>query len=277
MDIFKDKVAFITGAASGIGKALAQELSRRGAKVVLTDVNQEMLQTTTDDIKASGGQVSNQVLDVTDYEEFKRQIKETAETHGRLDYLFNNAGIAIAAEMRDLEVEHWRKVIDVDLHGVFHGSLVAYKLMIKQGFGHIVNLSSIEGMIPFPANAPYVASKYAVLGLSQTMWVEGAGLGVKTSAVCPGFIRTPIFDVSPMINIDREKIMAQYTTIERLGISAEKCARIILKGVAGNRPVIPVSGLAQAIWRLCRLFPISIMKYVRKDFDKWRDLVRTTQ
>jgi NAD(P)-dependent dehydrogenase (short-subunit alcohol dehydrogenase family) len=277
MDIYKDKVAFITGAASGIGKALAQELSRRGAKMILTDLNQEILQETLEGIKASGGQASGQVLDVTDYEEFEKQIKQVVETHGRLDYLFNNAGIAIAAEMRDLEIEHWRKVIDVDLHGVFHGSLAAYKLMVEQGFGHIVNLSSIEGMIPFPSNAPYVASKYAVLGLSQTMWVEGAALGVKTSAVCPGFIRTAIFDVSPMINIDREKMMAQYETIEKLGISAEKCARVILKGVAKNKPVIPVSGLAHVIWRLCRLIPISIMKYSRKDFDKWRDLVRTTQ
>jgi short-subunit dehydrogenase len=119
-----------------------------------------------------------------------------------------------------------------------------------------------------------VASKYAVMGLSQTMWV-GAKLGVKTSAVCPGFIRTAIFDVSPMINIDREKMMAQYATIERLGISAEKCARIILKGVAKNKPVIPVSGLAHVIWRLCHLIPIGVMKYSRKDFDKWRDKIRT--
>ena len=146
--------------------------------------------------------------------------------------------------------------------------------MVKQGNGHIVNLSSIEGMVPFPTTGSYVASKYAVLGLSQTMWVEGHSLGVKVSAVCPGFIKTPIFDVSQMIKIDRDKIMSQYETFQRLGITPEKCAEIILKGVAKNKPIIPVTGLAHFIWRLARLAPVGYMKFVRKDFEKWRNAVR---
>ena len=157
------------------------------------------------------------------------------------------------------------------------GSLLAYKQMVKQGSGHIVNLSSIEGLIPFPTTGSYVASKYAVLGLSQTMWVEVHSLGVKVSAVCPGFIKTAIFDSSQMINIDRDKILSQYEGLEKLGITPEKWAEVILKGVAKNKPIIPVTGAAHVIWRMVRLAPVALMKQVRKDFDKWRYTVRTAE
>jgi NAD(P)-dependent dehydrogenase (short-subunit alcohol dehydrogenase family) len=276
MNIYKDKVAIVTGAASGIGKALAEELARRGAKTSLSDINEEALKQTVDGIQATGGKASGQIVDVTDYEAFKKHIEQTAEQEGRLDYLFNNAGLAIIAELLDMEIEHWRKVLDVDLNGVFYGSLAAYKLMAKQGFGHIVNLSSVEGLIPFPANSAYVASKYAVLGLSQTMWVEGGGLGVNVTAVCPGYVKTPIFDVTPVINIDRSKVLEQYKVWEKFGVTPEECAGIILKGVAKNKPIILVSKMAHIMWRFARLRPILTMKLIRRDFEKWRNKVRAT-
>lgn len=275
MKNFKDKIAVVTGGGSGIGKALCEKLARFGATIILSDIYPESVAKVVADIRATGGQAEGQTLDVTDYEAFKKHIAETVANHGQLDYIFNNAGIAISAEFRDMELEHWRKVLDVNLDGVFHGSLLAYKQMVKQGFGHIVNLSSVEGMVPFPTTGSYVASKYAVLGLSQTMWVEGHSLGVKVSAVCPGFIKTPIFDVSQMIKIDRDKIMSQYETFQKLGITPEKCAHVILKGVAKNKPIIPVTGLAHIMWRMARLAPVTLMKSVRRDFDKWRYTVRT--
>ncbi len=275
MKNFKDKITVVTGGGSGIGKALCEKLARLGATIILSDINPESVAKVVADIRATGGQAEGQTLDVTDYEAFKKHIAETVATHGRLDYIFNNAGIAISAEFRDMELEHWRKVLDVNLDGVFHGSLLAFKQMVKQGFGHIVNLSSVEGMVPFPTTGSYVASKFAVLGLSQTMWVEGHSLGVKVSAVCPGFIKTRIFDVSQMIKIDRDKIMSQYEGFQKLGITPEKCAHVILKGVAKNKPIIPVTGLAHIMWRMARLAPVTLMKSVRRDFDKWRYTVRT--
>ena len=274
MDIFKDKVATVTGGGSGIGKALCERLARLGAKVVLSDINPKSAEKVGATIRNAGGKAAVHTLDVTDYNAFKNHIHDTVEAHGKLDYIFNNAGIAIGAEFRDMKLEHWQQVINVNLNGVFHGSLLAYKQMVKQGYGHIINLSSVEGMVPFPTTGSYVASKYAVLGLSQTLWVEGHSLGVKVSAVCPGFIKTPIFDVSTMVNIDREKILSQYKTFQKLGITPEKCALVILKGVAKNKPIIPVTGLAHVIWRLARLAPVAYMKYVRKDFDKWRNTIR---
>lgn len=272
---FNNKVAIVTGGGSGIGRALCERLARFGAKVVLSDVKAETAKATADAINGQGGKAEGHALDVTDFYAFEAHIQAAVASYGQLDFIFNNAGIAISAEFRDMELAHWQKVIDVNLNGVFHGSLLAYKQMVKQGFGHIVNLSSVEGVVPFPTTGSYVASKYAVLGLSQTMWVEGRSLGINVSAVCPGFIKTPIFDVSEMVNINRQKIMSQYETFQKLGITPEKCAKVILKGVARNKPIIPVTGLAHIIWRMARLAPEAYMKYVHKDFEKWRNAVRT--
>ncbi|MBC2717871.1 MAG: SDR family oxidoreductase [Desulfobacteraceae bacterium] len=275
MKIFKDKVAIVTGAGSGIGKCLSEKLAGLGASVVLSDINKESCESVVAGIKSAGGKAYGEQLDVTDYKAFEKHIKDAAAKMGRIDYIFNNAGIAISAEVRDLEVEDWQKVIDVDLNGVFYGSLVAYKIMVKQGFGHIVNISSIEGVMPFPANAPYVAAKYAVLGFTQTLWVEAGHLGVNVSAVCPGIILTPIFDISPVIKIDREKGLAQYQPMfDKFGITPEKCAQIILKGVAKNKPIITVTKFARFLWTISRWMPLKVMKAVRNDYNKWRDNIR---
>lgn len=276
MNCYNDKVAIVTGAGSGIGKALCLQLAAAGAQVVASDIDTGRIAQTVADMQAIGRTACcGEVLDVSDYEAFKRHIEGAVQAFGRIDYLFNNAGIAIGGEVRDLSIAHWHKVIDVDLNGVFYGSLVAYKQMAKQGFGHIVNLSSVEGFSPWAGNAPYVAAKHAVLGFTQVLWVEGAHLGVRASAVCPGIVRTPIFDESPIIGADRDKALAaQWDKIQRFSITPEKCARTILKGVAKNRPIIPVTHLAYALWYLVRLMPCAIMRLVRRDFDKWRHSVR---
>ena len=274
MDAAMDGRSKTRSSSTDIGKALCNRLARLGANVVLSDINSESAMHTADAINTSGGKAEGHGLDVTDFKAFEEHVQATVASYGQIDFIFNNAGIAISAEFRDMELTHWQKVIDVNLNGVFHGSLLAYKQMVKQGFGHIVNLSSVEGMVPFPTTGSYVASKYTVLGLSQTMWVEGRRLGVKVSAVCPGFIKTPIFDISEMVNINRGKIMSQYETFQKLGITPEKCAKVILKGVARNKPIIPVAGLAHIIWRIARLSPVAYMNFVRKDFDKWRNAIR---
>ena len=114
------------------------------------------------------------------------------------------------------------------------------------------------------------------MGLSQSLYVEGADLGVKVSVVCPGFVRTAIFDVSPMINMSREEWLKANARWERFAVTPEKCAEIILKGVAKGKTIIMVTGLAQVMWRLARLHPSFLLKFIRKDFAKWRNKVRLT-
>ncbi len=276
MKKYQNSVSVVTGAASGIGKALCRELAQRGSLVIATDVNEDALRQSIPEITAQGGRARAAALNVTDHDAFDKLIADTARQEGRLDYLFNNAGIAAGGEIRDTSVADWRKILDVNLFGVIHGSLSAYKLMTNQGFGHIINLSSVEGLVPFPSTASYVASKFAVMGLSQSMWVEGRDLGVKVSVVCPGFIKTPIFDTSEKINLDPEKWKAAISAYERFGISPEKCAREIIKGVAKDKAIIPVTGMTRVMWWVARLSPTLMMKFALKDYRRWRNGIRLT-
>lgn len=274
MNIFEDKIAIVTGAASGIGKALTEELSARGAKVIATDIDDEMLHLTVSGISGSKHPVRSFKLDVTDYEAVKKIIGDTAAEEGKLDYLFNIAGIAIGGEIRDQSIEHWHKVLDVDLNGVMYGAVEAYKLMARQGFGHIVNMSSMEGMTAFAATASYVTSKFAVMGLSQCLWVEGTDLGVKVSVVCPGVIRTPIFDNTQCIGADKQELMKSLDTYQKVSMSPEECARKIIKGVAKSKLIIPVTGLVWVLWWLVRISPKFVLHITRMNFRKIRDKAR---
>jgi len=266
---YSDKICLVTGAASGIGKELSRKLAETGAKVIALDLNSEMLQQW---VEEAGGQlsISSQVLDVTDYEVFKRVIEDTVSEYGRIDYLFNIAGITVAGEARDLDLEHWRKIIDVNLNGVVYGSTLAYKQMVAQGHGHIVNMASVQGLIPLPPESPYVTTKFAVVGLSQALRVEGADLGVKVSVVCPGLVKTPIFQTSPMVNINREAYEEFVESWERFGITPEECAEIVLKGVKKNKGIIPVTFLAKLMWYLYRVSPGLIFKSLQSDLRKLR-------
>jgi len=275
MQPYKDKVCIVTGAASGIGRALCEQLAASGARVVATDINRKLLESAMALQIDQSRSVTAIPLDVTDHEAFRRVIEETVAREGRLDYIFNNAGIAISGEIRDLSLDHWRRTLDVNLNGVVSGSVLAYKIMTRQGFGHIVNISSIEGLIPFPLTVPYVTSKFAVMGLSKGLRVEGTDLGVKTSVVCPGFVATAIFESAEMVGIDREKVMdIAAKPWERFSVTPEECARIILKGVARNQAIITVTLMARIMWWLARLRPSLVINKVTRDFRQWRYKVR---
>jgi NADP-dependent 3-hydroxy acid dehydrogenase YdfG len=269
MNIFKDKVAIVTGAASGIGKALSEELCRRGAIVVLTDWKEDQVCEVTDAIPSDCGSASSVCLDVTDYDAFKTLVDDTAKQFGRIDYLFNNAGIAVGGEVRDITIDDWRKVLNVNLNGVVHGVAAAYPVMVKQGFGHIINTASIEGLVAFPGTAAYVASKHAVVGLSNSLRVEGKDLGVKVSVVCPGHIKTAIFNDSKMVNIDRQKMLDYLAKIP--GITPEDCAKVVLKGVEKNKAIIVVTAVAKFLYTLQRNSPNLAIKLMLHDVKKLRD------
>ena len=235
MDLFRNKISIVTGGASGIGRGLCELLGRQGAKVIVADVNRADADRVTAGITETGGDAKSVHLDVTDAGAVRKLIQETASENGRLDYIFNNAGISVGGEVRDMNPEHWQRVIDVNLMGVIHGTLAAYSLMVRQGFGHIVNTASLAGLIPGPVNTPYGTTKHAVIGLSTSLRAEGADLGVKVSAVCPGFIQTGIWDSSPALNVDKEKALAG---IPFKMMDATKAAQKVLEGVERNRAII---------------------------------------
>ncbi len=190
MDIFRDKVAIVTGGASGIGHMLCQELCRLGALVVVADVDSRGAEEVASAILKAGGRARAAFLDVSRVESVRGLVDEILSEHGRLDYMFNNAGIAIVGELRDMSLEHWQRIIDVNLWGVIYGTTAAYSIMARQGSGHIINTASLAGLIGYPASTAYAATKSAVIGLSTSLRAEAAGLGVKVSVVCPGYVQT---------------------------------------------------------------------------------------
>lgn len=247
------KVAVVTGGGSGIGEALSRELAHRGALVVVADINTGQAERVAAAISAGGGQAQASHLDVCEAGEVRRLVEQTASEHGRLDYQFNNAGIAIGGDARDLALDHWRRVLDVDLHGVLHGTLAAYPVMVRQGFGHIVNTSSGAGLLPLPFAAPYATAKHAVVGLSLSLRLEAADLGVRVSVVCPGYVRTSIYENAEVVGIRRDVARRDPAGIRMIG--AGQAAETILRGVHRNQAVIAFPAYVGVAWRLTCLFP----------------------
>lgn len=256
--LFQGAVAVVTGGASGIGLALGRALARRGGQVVLADRDAEPAARAAAAIRAGGGSAEAAALDVRDGEAFRRLLEETVERHGRLDFLFNNAGIAIAGEVLDYRPEHWDRLFEVNLRGVSNGVQAAYGIMVGQGFGHLVNTASMAGLIPCPGGAAYGAAKHAVIGLSRSLRLEARRHGVRVSALCPGVVRTAILDGGGRHGLALRPIdaAAERRLWDRLRpVDPDRFAELVLPLVARNRAIIVVPAWWRLLWWLDRLSP----------------------
>jgi NAD(P)-dependent dehydrogenase (short-subunit alcohol dehydrogenase family) len=269
MNDFKGKVAIVTGGASGIGRALCQEMGRRGALVVVADVNIEGAQEVASVISPTGCPATPKRLDVSQADDVQKLIDETVSEHGRIDCMFNNAGIGIAGEMRDMDLGLWRDIVNVNLWGVIHGTTSAYQIMARQGFGHIVNTASLAGLVPIPMETAYVTAKYGVVGLSLSLRDEAKQLGVKVSVVCPGFIHTGIYDSATVLKVSRKDLIAQ---IPFRPMDATHAARVILRGVSRNHAVITMPFYVRIFWWFYRLHPAILSCWPRKICKDFRSL-----
>jgi NAD(P)-dependent dehydrogenase (short-subunit alcohol dehydrogenase family) len=253
MNQFKGKVAIVTGGASGMGRTVCEELGKVGALVTVADINADGAKEVAKSIDDNGGQTRAEQLNVAQAEEVKRVIEGAYSEHGRLDYIFNFAGILIVGEAFDMDLEDWSHIFDVNLKGVAYGTAIAYPIMVKQGFGHIVNMSSYQGLIPAGAATAYSATKHGVIGLSTSLRSEAVQLGVKVSVVCPGFINTPLFQTAETLKADREEV---FSGIPFKLMDAKDAAKTILKGVERNQKIIIFPFYARLFWYLYRINPI---------------------
>ena len=269
MDYFKDKVAIVTGGASGIGRALCEELGQKGAVVIVADINTKGAQQVASAVATAGGQARGVYLDVSQAEDVQNLVNETASQHGRLDFMFNNAGIVVIGEVRDISLEHWIRHLDVNLSGIIYGATAAYSLMVRQGSGHIVNTASLAGLTGAPTLTPYTTTKYAVVGLSTALRAEGADLGVRVSVVCPGFVQTGMLD-APVLKANRDELLSRLPA--RAIWDPTKAARVILRGVARNRSIIVFPFYARLLWWLHRLHPAISAFWAGKTIRDFRDL-----
>jgi NAD(P)-dependent dehydrogenase (short-subunit alcohol dehydrogenase family) len=278
---FRDAVAIITGGASGIGRALAEALVGRGCSVVIADLQIDLAEEVVNTLQSRGAKAKAAHVDVADFSSVKRVVDETSKSWGRLDYMFNNAGIAVPGELRDHTMEAWNRVIDVNLKGVVSGVQAAYPLMLAQGFGHIVNTASMAGLVTSPVSASYSATKHAVVGLSKALRAEAWTWGIRVSVLCPGVIRTPILeggkhgillqpsDLQPLAAGELRRLSLQQ--LEPLRPMAPSLfAHRVLKQLARNRAIIIVPSWWRVVWWIERASPSLGILLARKFLETTR-------
>lgn len=252
------KVALVTGGASGIGAALTARLTDGGAEVWIADRQQELGERLARRLRRLGATAHAIELDVRDATSFEAAIGKVVEASGRLDYLFNNAGIGVAGEVESYSLTDWTDVFDVNLLGVVNGIQAAYPIMIKQRQGHIINTASMSGLVPSPGMASYSASKHAVVGLSKALRIEAEPHGVLISVLCPGVIKTPILSGGAYgrgrTNSKGDKEFFGIPKGLRL-MAPEPLAERALRAVVRGEGIIVVPNSWKPSWYLERLSP----------------------
>jgi NAD(P)-dependent dehydrogenase (short-subunit alcohol dehydrogenase family) len=275
----KGRVAIITGGASGIGRAFAEQLALHGVEVVIADRQVDLAEEVAGAIRERGGRASIAELDVRDFRQFETLARETSARTGRIDFLFNNAGIGVGGEMRDYRLEDWDEVFDVNLRGVAYGVQAVYPLMIAQGFGHIVNTASMAGLIAGPMSGSYTTTKHAVVGLSKALRVEAKSYGVRVSVVCPGVIRTPILRGGRYgrVNLPVPEERSD-EAVERLRpMDPQHFAKKVLRAVFRNQAIIVVPRWWKLFWYLERLSPTLGLHISERFLEAMRRYVREAQ
>ena len=239
MNAYKGKVAVITGAGSGIGRELARLLAKHGARLALSDVSKASLAETVA-LCGQKADVRAYPLDVAKRAAVFAHADDVQRDFGAAHFLFNNAGVSLAATFEHMTIEELEWLLGINMWGVIYGTKAFLPLMLAQREGHIVNLSSIFGFVGVPAQSAYNISKFAVRGLTECLWAELAGTGVKATCVHPGGIRTNIEKAAPLGKFagDYEKqVMA--TVAKMLVTPPEDCARDIVEGVArGDKRIV---------------------------------------
>lgn len=228
-EILDGKVALITGGGSGIGKASALAFARKGAKLVVVDVDAESGQATVSEIESAGGQAIFVRADVTSSAEVRAMIDRTIEVYGRLDCAFNNAGIEgnVGVPIADYDEDNWDRVIDINLKGVWLCMKYELAQMLKQGSGSIVNTASVAGLVGGTFGAAYYASKHGVVGLSKAAAIENGKSGIRVNAVCPGVIRTEMAERIIKDDQDIESAVTSQHPLGRLGMPEEVAETVV--------------------------------------------------
>jgi 2-hydroxycyclohexanecarboxyl-CoA dehydrogenase len=256
-------VALVTGAGRGIGRATAIELARKGARVVAVDLDAD----TADKTAVACGEVGRDAFaescDVADLDAMRALADRVHAAHGPLDVLVNNAGVGMSARFAAMTIDDWRWIRGVNLDGVVHGCQVFGPVMLAEGRGHVVNLSSALGYTPRATEAAYVTTKAAVLALSQCLRADWRSSGVGVSAVCPGVIDTPILDGTRFLGAQAEA-EERTRNVFRRGHPPALVARDVVDAIRRNRAVVTVGWEAKLGWWAHRLLPVAVQQRVAR-------------
>jgi NAD(P)-dependent dehydrogenase (short-subunit alcohol dehydrogenase family) len=237
----KGKIAVVTGAGSGIGRATAELLARHGARVHVADINAQAAETVAAAIVTAGGDAVAHALDVADAAAVEAFAAAIFAAEGGVDILHNNAGIGHAANVEATTVEDWQRVIGVNLLGVAYGVQAFVPRMLEQGRpASVINTASQAGLMPASKMAPYVTSKYGVVGMTEALNAELAPRGIHVSAICPGIINTPIIKDGIMRGDAAEVQNRVADFYDKHGASPEKVAEAVLATIEKHRLIVPV-------------------------------------
>lgn len=249
---FSGTRCFLTGAASGIGRATALKLAARGAELYLTDCDAEGLALTVSDARALGAQVpEHRALDISDFDAVADFAAEIHTRHGAMDMVMNIAGVSAWGTLDQLTHTQWKSMIDVNLMGPIHVIETFLPPMVAAGRGgHLVNVSSAAGLVALPWHSAYSASKYGLRGLSEVLRFDLARHRIGVSVVVPGAVKTPLVEKIQIAGVDREDPRVRRWTdrFTRHAVSAERVADRILNGVSRNRYLIYTSGDIRALY-----------------------------
>ncbi|MBN8209046.1 3-hydroxybutyrate dehydrogenase [Bacillus sp. NTK071] len=212
--MLEGKCALITGSGQGIGLEIATEFAKAGAKVMLNDINEDTLKESVESLTSQGFTVEGVVANVAKEEDVKNAIDETVKKFGRIDILVNNAGIQHVAPIEEFPSEKYSLILDIMLKGPFYAIKHVFPIMKEQGYGRILNMASINGLIGFAGKAGYNSAKHGIIGLTKVAALEGADHGITVNAICPGYVDTPLVqnqleDLAKTRNIEKEKALEQ--------------------------------------------------------------------
>jgi NADP-dependent 3-hydroxy acid dehydrogenase YdfG len=256
MKSFDDKVVVITGAGSGIGRALSLNLARQGARLALSDVDEVGLAETVRQVEAAGvREVRSDRLDVADRGAFEAYAAAVVDHFGRVNVVVNNAGVALAGDLEDLDWSDMDWIMGINFWGVVHGTKFFLPHLVASGDGHVVNLSSLFGLVSMPGQSMYNAAKYAVRGLSEALREEMliAGHPVGVTVVHPGGIKTAIARNARVSGREDKEATAKFFDEKLAKMTPERAAEIIVKGVQADKARVLVGLDAHALHHLAKL------------------------
>lgn len=269
MKDFKDKVAVITGAGSGIGRALAMELAASGAKLALSDINEAGLKETAANLNLSEDRLMTKILDVADRQAFYAFADDVVNHFGHANMIFNNAGVALGATVEEMNYDDFEWLMNINFWGVVYGTKAFLPYLKQASEGHIINISSIFGLVGIPTQSAYNAAKFAVRGFTESLRIELEleGNSVSCTSIHPGGIKTNIAKAARMSDgveritgASKEQAIQDFEKMFRT--TPAEAARTILKGVRGNKRRVLIGSDAIAVDTMQRLLPTSYQRLI---------------